>query len=277
VSNRTRGSEEEDLDRDRETRMQRKHHDKEDLARLCFRGAKHRVQIAQKEERREREAQRNEDVVENCSSTLSAFHPKSPSTPTRVAKKISRLTSHRTPTHKRHHNPHQIRIPIKTTTLQQIRALTPIPLQHRPQRHRHRTRVPIHQARRAAQQLEVIAKLADALLTQILVNRPREKQDHHHRRRNPHGAVQIGISLQDVEEVGARVYGGGAAAQDFVGVDVEGLRVEREGPKVVFARGGGGVCGAGQEGGRVGLDFGGAARGLRVEVCSNQYAPKMVG
>jgi hypothetical protein len=68
VSNRTRGSEEEDLDRNRKARVQGKHHDKQDLARLCFRGAKHRVQVAQEKERREREAQRDEDVVEDCNS-----------------------------------------------------------------------------------------------------------------------------------------------------------------------------------------------------------------
>tara|TARA_R110002003_G_scaffold42_3_gene3083 strand:+ start:13461 stop:13625 length:165 start_codon:yes stop_codon:yes gene_type:complete len=53
-----------------------------------------------------------------------------------------------------------------------------------------------------------------------------------------------------------------AAAQDFVGVDVEGLRVEGERPEEVFARVCGGGCWAGQEGAVVGLDFGGARVGL---------------
>jgi hypothetical protein len=62
----------------------------------------------------------------------------------------------------------------------------------------------------------------------------------------------------------ARVDGGGAAAEDFGCVDVEGLRVEGEGPEVVFS-GGGGVGWGGEEGGAVWLNL--VARvGLVVEI-----------
>jgi hypothetical protein len=67
----------------------------------------------------------------------------------------------------------------------------------------------------------------------------------------------------------ARVQGCAAAAQDFGGVDVEGLGVEGEGPEVVFAAVGAGGGGRGEEArGCVGLDFGAAAGGGGVvEVC----------
>jgi hypothetical protein len=57
-----------------------------------------------------------------------------------------------------------------------------------------------------------------------------------------------------------------AAAQDFVGVDVEGLRVEGECPEEVFTGVGARGRRAGEEGRVVGLDFGGARVGLGVEV-----------
>jgi hypothetical protein len=110
-----------------------------------------------------------------------------------------------------------------------------------------------------------------AFLRPVLVNRAGEEENHNHRRRDPYGPVEIWVPFEHVEEVGARVERCCAAAQDFGGVDVKGLRVEVEGPEVVFAacgRGAGGR-GAGEEGrgGGVGLDFGGAAAGwLGVEV-----------
>lgn len=52
----------------------------------------------------------------------------------------------------------------------------------------------------------------------------------------------------------ARVNGGSTATEDLVGVDVEGLCVEGEGPEVVFS-GWGAAGGRGKEGGGVGLDL----------------------
>lgn len=122
----------------------------------------------------------------------------------------SRLTVDRAYTRHRNRNPHQIRIPIKTEALQKIRALTPIPLQHRPQPARHNSRVPIHQPRSPAQQLEVICKMLLAFASQVLIYRPREEEDDHDGGRDPHGAVEVGVALEDVEEVCARVQGRGA-------------------------------------------------------------------
>jgi hypothetical protein len=95
-------------------------------------------------------------------------------------------------------------------------------------------------------------------LREVLVDRPRQEEDNDDGCRDPHGPVEIGVAFEYVEEVGARVDGRGAAAEHFIGVDVEGLRVEGEGPEVVFART---ARGRGRAGEGVGLDFGGAALG----------------
>jgi hypothetical protein len=141
-------------------------------------------------------------------------------------KKKKKLTPPRTPRHQRHRNPHQIRIPIQTSTLQQIRTLTPIPLQHAPKPHGHKRSIPIHQPRSSTQQLEIIRKVSLTLLRKVLINRPRQKQDNNNRRSNPHGAVKIRVSLENVEEIGARVDCRTAAFEDFGCVDVKGLGVE---------------------------------------------------
>lgn len=171
-------------------------------------------------------------------------------------------TRHWAPTNQRNNNPHQIRIPIQTTALEQIRTLTPIPLQDAPQPRGHKRRIPIHQPRRTTQQLEIIREMVFPTVREVLVDRPCQEQDHDHGRGDPHGPVQVWVSFQHVEEVLARVDGCGAAAEDFVCVDVEGLRVEGEGPKVVFSSAvvgvGGGARAGEQEGGVVRLDFGGA-------------------
>lgn len=164
--------------------------------------------------------------------------------------KKGRHTTNGAPAHQRHHNPHQIRIPIQTRALHQIRTLTPIPLQHAPQPHRHQRRIPIHQPRGTTQQAEIIRKVLFAIAREVLINRAREEQDHNDRRGDPYRPVEIGVSFEHVEEVLPRVDGRGAAAQDFGGVDVEGLRVEGERPEVVFAAAGGrGGRWAGEEGG----------------------------
>ena len=67
--------------------------------------------------------------------------------------------------------------------------------------------------------------------SEVSVNIPREKQHENNRGRDPERAVQVGVAIKHVQEVRARVQRGAAAAQDFVGVDVEELRVEAEGPE----------------------------------------------
>jgi len=109
---------------------------------------------------------------------------------------------------------------------------------------------------------------------EVLIDGPREEKDDDNGCSDPHGAVEVGIAFKHVEEVGAGVDGRCAAAEHFGRVDVEGLRIKGEAPEVVFAGGrGGGRCGAGEEGGSVGLDFGGAAvgRGLGVEIGAVEF------
>lgn len=92
---------------------------------------------------------------------------------------------------------------------------------------------------------------------EVATDRPCQEQDDHHGSRDPERAVQVGVPVQHVEEVAAREDGGPASAQDLGGVDVEELRVEGEGPEVVF-RGGragaaaGRVIGLREEGGVLG-------------------------
>jgi hypothetical protein len=157
------------------------------------------------------------------------------------------LTAHGTPANQRNNNPHQIRIPVQTRTLEQVRTLTPVPLEHGPKPHRHRSRISIHQPSRPAQQLEIIFEFPHALLRKVLINRACQEQDDNDGRRDPHGAVEIRVPLEDVEEVCARINGRCTAAEDFVCVDIKGLRVEGERPEVVFARCGRGCRGAGEE------------------------------
>jgi hypothetical protein len=104
-----------------------------------------------------------------------------------------------------------------------------------------------------------------ALMRKVLVNRAGQEQYDNNRRCNPDGSVEVRVAFKYIEEIGAWIYGCGAAAQDFGGVDVEGLSVEGECPEEVFARAGGGGCGGLREEGGVGLDFC-AAGGSRLEV-----------
>jgi hypothetical protein len=106
------------------------------------------------------------------------------------------LTTPRTPRHQRHRNPNQIRIPIQTSTFQQIRTLTPIPLQHRPQPHGHNPRIPIHQPRSPTQQLKIIRKrrptftiFAQPTVAQVLVYCTGQEQDDDDGCSDPHRAV----------------------------------------------------------------------------------------
>ena len=265
-THRARSREEQNLDRNREPSMQRHDDNEKDLARLRLSGTEHRVKVPQQEEGTRREAEGDEHKVENCK--LSVSRPSCalflPSPSGRIGRDQHRLTIDGAYARNRHGNPNQIRIPIQTQALQQIRTLAPIPLQHGPQPRRHHPRIPIHQPRGAAQQLKVVCKMRLPLARQILIYRAGEEENDDDGRRDPDGAVQIRIALQHVEEVCTRVYGGCAAAQDLVRVHVEGLRVEGQRPEEVLA-GGGGRGGRGKEaarGGGVGLDL--AARVGRV-------------
>lgn len=75
---------------------------------------------------------------------------------------------------------------------------------------------------------------------QAPAHRPRQEQDHNDSRSNPEGPVQIWVALEDVEKVATREDGGAASSEDFVGVDVEELCVEVDGPEVFLGLEGGG-------------------------------------
>jgi hypothetical protein len=182
----------------------------------------------------------------------------------------ARLTANRTPAHQRHDNPHQIGIAIQAATLKQVRALAAIPLQHTPQPDGHQRRIPVYEAGGATQQLEVVRKVFLALMRQVLIDGARKEQDNDNRGRDPHGAVQVRVSFENVEEVGPRVDGRCAPAQHLGCVDVESLRVEGQRPQEVLAAAVVRRCGRPRQEGRVGvvvvgLDLCAARVGLRVE------------
>lgn len=171
----------------------------------------------------------------------------------------AKLTSQRRPRHQRNGNPDQVRIPIQRPALHQIRALTPKPLQHAPQRERDESRVSIDQPRSATQQLEIVREMLLARAREVLADRAREEEDDDDGGRDPEGPVEVRIAFEDVEEVLARVEGGATAREDLVRVDVEELLVEGDAPEEAL---GGGLLAAAwagaEEGGVVGGCFGGA-------------------
>lgn len=105
-----------------------------------------------------------------------------------------------------------------------------------------------------------------ALLRQILIYRAGEEEDDNDGCGDPHGAIQIRVSLEDIEEIGARINGCSAPAQHLCRVDIKGLCVKVEGPEIMFssAAATAAVAGCGRARqergrGRVGLDLGCAA------------------
>jgi hypothetical protein len=68
-------------------------------------------------------------------------------------------------------------------------------------------------------------------LREILADGAGQEKDHHHRRRDPEGTVEVGVALENVEEVLARVESCAAAGEDLVGVYIEELLVEGYAPE----------------------------------------------
>lgn len=106
--------------------------------------------------------------------------------------------------------------------------------------------------------------------SQLPTNRARHEQDEDDGGGDPERPVQIRVALQDIEEVGAWVQCGPAAFEHLVGVDVEELRVEGDGPEEFL--GGAAAAPRGSaargtaEGGGVGRDLVARRVGL-FEVC----------
>ena len=92
---------------------------------------------------------------------------------------------------------------------------------------------------------------------QLPTNRTRHEQDKHDRRCNPEWPVEVGIALQHIEEVGARVQRCPAPLEHFICVDVEELRVEGDAPEEFLGRSaaGGSAASGAVECVRVGCDF----------------------
>lgn len=195
------------------------------------------LQVSEQEDRRNSKANTNKGVVESYNPKVSSNPPYLQKSPHRF-----KLTRQRRPRYQRHRNPNQIGIPIQRPTLHQIRALTPKPLKHSPQPKWDKKRIPINQPRRSTQQLEVIRKMLLARAREVLADRAGQEENHDDGGRDPERPIEVGVALEDVEEVLARVESGAAAGEDLGGVDVEELLVEGDAPEEAF--GGGLLAGA---------------------------------
>ena len=112
--------------------MQHNDQNQENLTRLRIRGTQNRVQIAKQEEDR----------------------PEEPHTDKRPVQRRKR-----TPTHKRHGNPDQIRVSVQRPALDQVSSRAAEPAQRAPQRDRQDTRVAVDQAGGAGEEGEVVGEV----------------------------------------------------------------------------------------------------------------------
>lgn len=190
--------EEQDLNGNSETRMQQNDQDQEDLARFRVRGTEDRVQVAQEEEDSPAKAHSHQRPVER---------------------------RQRAPADQRDSDPNHIRVPIKRPALDQVRGGAPEPLQGTPQSNGQNKRVSVDQARGAGEKGEVVLEVIIVVAREPLRDGSRQEEDHHHGRRNPERAVQVGVAFENVEEVATRVYRRDASAEHFIRVDVEELGV----------------------------------------------------
>lgn len=146
----------------------------------------------------------------------------------------------RRPRHQSNGDPEQIRVSVQRPALDQLERLRTKPAQRGPQPQRHEQRVPVDQARRAAEQGKVVLEVFLSLGGQFVADGPRQEQNHHDGRGDPEGPVQVGVAVHDVEErwcVGDEGQDGRPApVQHRRGVDVEVLRVERQRPEHVLLR-----------------------------------------
>ena len=72
------------------------------------------------------------------------------------------------------------------------------------------------------------------LVGKVLANCPGQEQDEDNGGSDPEWTVEIGVAVQDVEEIGTWVESCTAPAQNFCGVDIEELGIEGETPKESF-------------------------------------------
>ncbi len=145
----------------------------------------------------------------------------------------------RRPADERHRDPDDIRIAVQRPALHQrdpaLARTRAIPSQQTPQHDGDDERVPIDEASRAAEELEVVGEvLCGGGAGEVLADGAGEEEDEDDGGGDPEGAVEVGVGVEGVEEGGAGVEGGEAAVEDSGGVDVEELGVEAEGPEVAF-------------------------------------------
>lgn len=179
--------------------MQDNNQDQQDPTRLRVRGTQDRVQIPQEKENRPNKPDTHQGPIQR---------------------------RHRAPTNQRDRDPDHIRVPIQRPTLDEVCSRAPEPSQRCPERNRQHPRVAVDQARRTRKQGEIVLEVFCVLVIQVLRNSTGQEEDDDDGGSDPERAVQVGVSFEDVEEVGAWVDGRDAAPEDLVGVDVEELRVE---------------------------------------------------
>lgn len=79
-----------------------------------------------------------------------------------------------------------------------------------------------------------------ARIGEVLADRSAEEENQDDGCGDPERPVEIGVALEDIEEVGARVQGGPAPRKNGRGVDIEILCVEGDGPEEALGAGAGG-------------------------------------
>lgn len=214
--------------------MERHHAYHQQPTRLRIRSVDHRPEIPHQKPNAHREANAHENPVEHRDWA---------------------------PTDQRHGNPDHIGISVQRPALDQTRAVpSPEPPQQPPQRDGNEAGVAIDEAAGAAQKTKVVREMRFVVVAQVPGNGAGEEENEDHGGGDPERAVQVRVSVQDIEEGRARVERRCAAAEDFGRVDVEELRVEGERPQESLGRGGG----RGGEGvaACVRRDFGAGIRGV---------------
>jgi len=164
---------EQDLDGNRQARMQHADNQQQHLTRLLVRRANDRIQVLQQEEHADAEAGPDQRVIQRAQ---------------------------RTPADQRDHDPEQVAVAVQRPALDNVEALRAEPAQRGPQPRRHEQRVPVDQARGAAEQAEVVLEVLLALAGQFLADGPREEEDDHDGGGDPQRAVEVGRAVERVEE-----------------------------------------------------------------------------
>lgn len=86
-------------------------------------------------------------------------------------------------------------------------------------------------AARTAEKLKVVHKRPLPCLGYVLANCAAHEEDEDDRCRDPERSVQVGVALEDVEEVGPGVQRGPAPRENRARVNIEELGIERHAPE----------------------------------------------